>query len=231
MTLWLPQGVASPILLGPFLDVADGVTPLTGLTLLRADIQLSKNSSVYAQSANVSGGTHRGLGDYSATLAASDLSELGRLRVHVNKSGACPVWQDYQVLPAQIYNWIGLGSEYLYTRPAGGIIGPVFAVESQTSLLLSTGDGLSSVFTNNAVMIYSGAGEANVRKVVSFDTIDQRLTLDSACDFTVAIGDTVVILSTLDPKYLVQLALTAQGLSTGVVSGLQTPKNLNLSSG
>ncbi len=104
MAQWIKQSTASTIKLGPFLDDTDGKTPETGLTISQADIRISKNGGAFAQSNNIAGATHNENGYYDVPLNATDTNTLGTFRVAVLKTGALPVWQDYMVVPANVWD-------------------------------------------------------------------------------------------------------------------------------
>jgi len=100
----LKQSTAATIKLGAFVDDSDGKTAETGLTISQADIRLSKNGGDFAQTHNSAGATHDEFGYYDIPLDTTDTNTLGRLRVSVSKSGALPVWQDFMVVTANIYD-------------------------------------------------------------------------------------------------------------------------------
>ena len=100
----LKKSTAATIKLGPFIDDTDGKTAETGLTIAQADIRLSKNGGDFAQTNNTAGATHDENGYYDIPLNATDTGTLGRLRVAVSKSGALPVWQDFLVVTANVYD-------------------------------------------------------------------------------------------------------------------------------
>jgi len=100
----LKQSTAATIKFGPFIDDTDGKTAETGLTIAQADIRLSKNGGDFAQTNNTAGATHDENGYYDIPLNATDTGTLGRLRVAVSKSGALPVWQDFLVVTANVYD-------------------------------------------------------------------------------------------------------------------------------
>lgn len=113
MSLWLKQSTAVTIKFGPFVDATDGVTAETGLTISQADIRLSKNGGNIAQSNNAAGATHDELGYYDVPLDTTDTNTLGTLRVAVSESGALPVWQDFLVVAANVYDSIIGGGDLL----------------------------------------------------------------------------------------------------------------------
>ena len=113
MTTWLKQSTATDVELGPFVDSVDGVTAETGLTISQADCQLIKNGGAAAQKNDSTSATHLAGGHYKVPLNTTDTNTLGRLRLYVNESGALPAWRDFMVLPANIYDSLVGGSDYL----------------------------------------------------------------------------------------------------------------------
>ncbi|MCP5414985.1 MAG: hypothetical protein H6961_10305 [Chromatiaceae bacterium] len=113
MTQLLKQSTAATVKLGPFVDSTDGVTAETALTISQADIRLSKNGGAFAQTNNATGATHDENGYYGVPLDTTDTNTLGRLRVAVNESGSLPVWQDFMVVNANVYDSLIGGSDNL----------------------------------------------------------------------------------------------------------------------
>ena len=112
--MWLKQNTASQeILLGPFLDDTDGKTAETGLTIANTDIQLFKDGSTAEVNKNSGGATHISDGRYYAVLDATDTNTLGKLEVNVFVSGALPVRREFIVLPANAYDSLVSGTDYL----------------------------------------------------------------------------------------------------------------------
>lgn len=104
MTIWLRQSTAVTVKLGPFVDQADGYTAETSLTISQADVRLSKNGGNMAQKNDTTSLTHDEIGHYDCPLNATDTNTLGVLRVMVHESGALPVWQDFMVVPANVWD-------------------------------------------------------------------------------------------------------------------------------
>jgi hypothetical protein len=100
----LKQSTSIDLPIGPFLDPADAVTPESALTLTQPDIRLKKNGGAWAQKAAAQTLTHEENGNYELTLDATDTDTLGLLRVHVAESGALPVWEDFMVMPANVWD-------------------------------------------------------------------------------------------------------------------------------
>lgn len=104
MARWLRQSTSVDVPIGPFLDSTDGVTAETALTITQPDIRLKKNAAAWAQKAAAQTLTHEENGYYEVTLDATDTDTLGLLRLAVNESGALPVWEDFLVVPANVWD-------------------------------------------------------------------------------------------------------------------------------
>ncbi|MBP6786276.1 MAG: hypothetical protein KA170_01705 [Candidatus Promineofilum sp.] len=102
--MYLKQSTAITVVLGPFVDDTDGKTAETSLTLSQADIRLSKNAGTFAQKADTGAASHMENGYYACGLNTTDTNTLGRLRIAVHESGALPVWRDFSVIPANVYD-------------------------------------------------------------------------------------------------------------------------------
>lgn len=89
------------VLIGPFVDTAGDV--VTGLTIDAADVRLSKNGANIVGK-NSGGCTHDELGMYACTFDATDSSDVGRLQVMVDESGALPVYHEFQVAEESVYD-------------------------------------------------------------------------------------------------------------------------------
>lgn len=111
----LKQSTAVDIAVGPFVDDTDGKTAETGLTLTQADIRLKKNAGAWAQKNQASSASHEENGWYEASLDTTDTNTLGILVVAVHEAGALPVWSEYMVLPANVYESLVTGTEFLET--------------------------------------------------------------------------------------------------------------------
>ena len=143
----LKQSTAATIKLGPFIDDTDGKTAETGLTIAQADIRLSKNGGNFAQTNNTAGATHDENGYYDIPLNATDTGTLGRLRVAVSKSGALPVWQDFLVVTANVYDTLCSTDslDVTVTALANDVIKAASFDESTAFPLKSADTGLTQV--------------------------------------------------------------------------------------
>lgn len=104
MARWLRQSTSTDVPIGPFVDETDGKTPETALTITQPDIRLKKNGGAWTQKNTAQTLTHEENGNYEVTLDTNDTNTLGLLRLHVNESGALPVWEDFLVVPANVYD-------------------------------------------------------------------------------------------------------------------------------
>jgi hypothetical protein len=110
---YLRANTAATAVIGPFVDSTDGVTPETALTINQAAVRVTKNGGAFAAKSDATAATHMENGYYSVPLNATDTNTAGRLRVAVAAAGALPVWEDYSVLPAQVFDSIIAGTDRL----------------------------------------------------------------------------------------------------------------------
>jgi len=117
---FLKQATASQIvILGPFLDSTDGVSLENALSIANTDILVNKHGLATLVAKNSGGATVIGSsGYYQATLDATDTSAAGRLTIAVTMSGALPVWHEFTVLPALVFDSLVLGSDNLQVDAA-----------------------------------------------------------------------------------------------------------------
>jgi len=187
--MWLKVSTAVTIKFGPFLDSTDGVTAETGLTISQADIRLSKNGGNIAQSNNVAGATHDELGYYDVPLDTTDTNTLGTLRVAVSESGALPVWQDFMVVPANVWDSL-FSTDKLQvdtvevsgtTQTANDVGADVNAILVDTGTTL---DGKINTIDTNVDSILVDTGTTLDGKINTIDTnvdsilVDTGTTLD-----------------------------------------------------
>lgn len=104
MSCWLKQSTAVDVMLGPFLDETTGKDIEGGLTITQPDIRLSKNGGAFAQKSAAQTLTHGENGWYPVNLSTTDTGTLGILIVAVHESGALPVWREFLVVPANVFD-------------------------------------------------------------------------------------------------------------------------------
>jgi len=113
----LKQGTPVTLRVGRFVDPGDG-SPETGLTIVQADIRLSKAGGDFAQSHDAGGATHDEYGYYYLTLDAADTATCGPLQLAIVVSGALPVDQSFLVLPAEVWDALFTGENVTDSDPA-----------------------------------------------------------------------------------------------------------------
>ena len=103
----LRQSTAQVIRFGPCLDITDGVTEETALTLAQADMRLSKDGGAFAQKSAAGNATHDSDGWYSTTLSTTDTATVGELRLNVHQpANMLPLWDRWWVIEEAIYDAI-----------------------------------------------------------------------------------------------------------------------------
>ncbi|MCK5613045.1 hypothetical protein KAR91_64830, partial [Candidatus Pacearchaeota archaeon] len=100
----IKQSTARTLLVGPFLDDTDGKTAETGLTVTQADVRLSKNGGNMAQKNEATSCTHDELGYYTCPVDVTDTATLGILKLMISESGSLPVWQEFLVVTANVWD-------------------------------------------------------------------------------------------------------------------------------
>lgn len=114
MTIRLKQSTASQeVPLGYFVDSTDGNTEETALSIANTDIKLWKAGATTLANKNSGGATHISNGIYYAVLDATDTDTLGPLVLFVHVTGSLPVRLECEVMPANVYESLIAGTEWL----------------------------------------------------------------------------------------------------------------------
>jgi len=115
----LKQSTQTDVLIGPLIDDGDfkaveesvaynatgiDVDVIKGVT--KADVSL-------ANSAGDGYWRHVANGYYAVTLSTTDTGTLGPLRVAFEATGVLPCWEDFLVVPANVYDAMVAGTDYL----------------------------------------------------------------------------------------------------------------------
>lgn len=155
---YLRSNTATTITVGPFLDVTDGVTPETAITVTGIHITFIVDNAgtptlAVDADATASGGnndmahvTNDDAGYYTLELTAANTNYVGGALLSLNVvSTACPVFHEYTILPAQVYDSLVAGSDLLDTNASqlGGTAQT--GRDIGTSVLLSNGTGPGQV--------------------------------------------------------------------------------------
>jgi hypothetical protein len=94
------------ILLGPFLDKTDGITPETGIDLTTADSAIVLKHGVSASLALTSATwTDVTSGWYALNATSTMFDTLGQCTVRIQDVSIClPLWKDFMVIPTSVWN-------------------------------------------------------------------------------------------------------------------------------
>jgi len=123
---YLKADATATVLIGPFVDKGDGVTPETGVTLGGADhAELMKHDGTTFVDISGRTFTHKEGGWYTLALTTDDTNTEGRLTVLVMDTDVClPVWMEFMVVNANVYDslFAVAATDYLQTdvTQAGG---------------------------------------------------------------------------------------------------------------
>jgi hypothetical protein len=156
--MFLKQSTAATVKIGPFLDDTDGKTAEASLVIGQADIRLTKAGGAFGQTNNAAGATHDENGYYGIPLDTTDTNTVGRLKVAVSKAGALPVWQDFFVVPANVYDSL-VGSDKLDVNTAelGGVVQTGRDVGAGVILANAAHGGGAATITANITGSLSGS--------------------------------------------------------------------------
>jgi hypothetical protein len=208
--LHLKQSTSVDVPIGPFLDDTDGKTAETALTLTQPDIRLKKNGGAWAQKAAAQTLTHEEAGWYEVTLDATDTNTLGLLKVAVHEAGALPVWQDFMVMPANV--WDSLYGASLLAVNADQISGDAtaasnleadydgsgygVAIQSGTSstVVLDTGaSAIDDYYNNQLITIVNGTGAGQSRLIADYTGATKTATISPNWITTPTVGAMFVL--------------------------------------
>jgi hypothetical protein len=143
MPVPLKQSTAVTIRLGPFLDKTDGVTEETALT---PAVEVSKNHGAFAARSSAGAIAHDAGGWYSVPLDATDTGTLGPLLVKSDDAANhLPVWREFVVLPANVYDALVAGSDKLDVSLVEWLGTAPLALISQRVQALAVGAGLRQI--------------------------------------------------------------------------------------
>lgn len=205
---YLRQSTSVDLPIGPFLDSTDGSTAETALTITQPDIRLKKNGAAWAQKSAAQTLTHEENGHYEVTLDATDTNTLGFLRVAVAASGALPIWDDFMIMPANVWDSL-FGADALQ----------VHAVEIANDLITA-----SAIAGNAVTEIQAGLSTldaAGVRVAVGLGSanLDTQLSaIDTVVDAVKAKTDSLTFTQTGHVDANVQrvndVSLTGDGSGT-----------------
>ena len=188
MSNFLKQSTSVVISFGPFLDKTDGVTEETGLVSAldhaSTGIKLSKNGGALTiRHATVTTTTYDAYGMYRVTLDTTDTNSLGTLRVAFNEAATClPVWQDFMVLPANIYDSLVGGSDLLDVSVTQ-ILGTAVSTPATAGVLdVNVKNAGNTAWASGAIVAGAIASGAITNAKFAAGAIDAAAIADNAID-------------------------------------------------
>jgi len=205
MASWLRQSTSVDIPIGPFVDNIDGFTPESGLVITQPDIRLKKNGGNWAQKNAAQTLTHEENGWYELSLNTTDTNTLGILLININKSGAIPVWHEFQVVTANVwdsYFSTDLLNTHVTEMDTGVITNSVIDVSATNEIVdavwdevigIGNHDGVESAGThlNAAVgmVLNDGTAQAGGVDSITLDTNASTTTeIYTGCQITITEG-------------------------------------------
>ena len=116
--MFLRQSTAQTIRFGPCLDMTNGVTEETALTLAQADMRLSRDGGAFAQKNAAGNATHDSDGWYSTTLNVTDTATVGELILNIHQpANMLPVWMRFYVIEEEVYDDMFAAGSVGYLKP------------------------------------------------------------------------------------------------------------------
>lgn len=125
---FLRSNTACRVTVGPFFDKTDGVTPETALTVTSCKLTFMVDDGnvptlVLDTAPTASGGandmvhvTGDDSGFYDLELAAANVNYVGRAMLAITDAAThCPVFHEFMILPANVYDSMVLGTDLLDT--------------------------------------------------------------------------------------------------------------------
>jgi len=187
--LFLKQSTAVTVKIGPFVDETDGKTAETELTISQGDVRLSKNGGDIAQKNDADACTHDEVGIYNCTLNTTDTGTLGVLQLWVHESGARPVWHEYMVCPANVWDSM-FGADRLSVdveEIGANIITAAAIADAAIDNATFAADVGSTVYATNIIALA-------VRKVLDALNLDHLcLTATGGTDMTTEVADNTIL--------------------------------------
>lgn len=185
----LRQSTAVTVKVGPMVDAGDLVTPETGLILHAAHIRLSKNGGDFAAKNDATALVHDENGYYDCVLDATDTGTLGLLTLAWTDPNAAPIRQDYEVMPARVWD-----STYGTSRLDALVNTTIATATDANDFTLTAGQDVNDAYWMAAVMVQdANDGHSEVRWINRYVT-SRAVTVDEPFSFTPAPGDLVWVL-------------------------------------
>lgn len=236
---FLRTNTACRVTVGPFFDKTDGVTPETSLTVTACKLTFMVDDSnvptlVLDTNPTASSGnndmvhvTGDDAGFYDLELTAANTNYVGRAMLAITDAAThCPVFHEFMILPAVVYDSLVLGSDNLQvdavqvngTNQTGRDIG--------ASVLLSSGTGTGQISLASGLVTLAGVTHTGA----VIPTVTTVGTLTTYTGNTPQTGDSYARIGATGSG-LTSLAPSATALSTATWTGTRAGYIDNLSAG
>lgn len=208
MACWLKQSTAVDIAMGPFVDNADGNTVEGSLTITQPDIRLKKNGGNWAQKSAAQTLSHEEAGWYEVNLSTTDTDTLGILVVAIHESGALPVWREFMVVAANVYD----------SLIGGGDVLDVSTTQFNGSSVVQSG-GRPEVNTTHIAgsSVSTSSAQIGVNVVNAGGTAWGSGAITAAAIATGAIDADAIADNAIDAGAIADGAITAAKIATGAI--------------
>lgn len=160
----LRQSTAVTLMMGPFLDPTDGVTPVNSITSVP---RLSKAGANFGARSSAGAVTNNENGYFTVPLDTTDTNTLGELRIaFTDATEHVPVWTDFTIVAAAAY-------DAQVAATGNGIRADVQAMAANTVTA-------SALATDAVTEIQAGLATAAALATVQADTDDIQTRLPAA---------------------------------------------------
>lgn len=220
MPLYLKQSTQVNVPVGPLYDSTDFITEKTDVAYNAAgiDVNVIKGSVTaadvtLADSAGDGYWRHVSNGNYAVTLSTTDTNTLGNLRVTFKATGVLDWWQDFEVVPAAVYDSLVAGSDKLPvdvqevssdetaannleaafdgTGYAGGTTKQIVEVNTKTGFSLADGSITAATIATDAIDGDAVAASAVSEIQSGLATSSSITTLDGKIDTVDGVVDAI----------------------------------------
>lgn len=217
MTFLILDSSSEEILLGPFVDDEDGVTPETGLAGTMT-VYVSKNGAASAARSSATAITHDRAGYYRVELNGDDLDTPGRLTVFASPSGALPVKMDINVI---------YGDAYAFLFPGAVLdVNVAYIDDSATAAAAAAVLFDNSTAMGNLADMFDGTGFNAATSTIG--TVTNLTNPPAGSDGDMVSLDGSVTAAENLRKAFDGTGYAASGLTIGSVSGVTNTVNANL---
>lgn len=182
---FLRTNTATRITVGPFFDKTDGITPEVALTATNEKLTFTVDDAgaptlILDTAATASGGSNDMVhisgddaGFYDLELAAANVNYLGRAMLAITfATDHCPVFHEFMILPAMIYDSLILGTDRLDTNVTHIGDTSQTARDIGLSVLLAVGTGTGQVNLSSGAVPVKG----NIKKNTALATFPFLMT-------------------------------------------------------